>query len=100
MRDLILTPEAFDDLRAACRWYEEQRSGLGVAFERAVEACLLRVQRAPESCPEIAPPFRRAIVRRYPYDVYYSLDDARVLIVSVVHHARNPAVAKSRLSRR
>jgi len=99
MRDLVLTPEAFDDLHAACHWYEEQRSGLGLAFERAIEACLLRMQRMPESCPEVAPPFRRAIVRRYPYDAYYSVDDARVLVVMIVHHSRNPAVAMRRLKR-
>ena len=24
MRELILTPEAFEDLREACRWYEQR----------------------------------------------------------------------------
>jgi len=97
MRELILTPEAFDDLRAARRWYEERRRGLGAAFELAIEAALVRIQRSPESSPEVAAPFRRAVVRRFPYDVFYEFDDRKVLVVLVFHTARDPETAIARL---
>ncbi len=96
-RELVLAPEAFDDLRTAYRWYEERRRGLGAAFEQAVEAVLTRIQRAPESSPEVAPPFRRAIVRRFPYDRYCTFDDRQVLVVLVFHTARDPAAILRRL---
>ncbi len=70
---------------------------LETAFRTRPRSLFLRVQRLPESCPEVAPPFRRTIVRRYPSNIY-SGDDARVLVV-IVHHSRNPAVAMRRLKR-
>lgn len=99
MYELVLTPEAFDDLRAARIWYEEQRSGLGAAFERSIEATLMRVLRLPESFPEMTAPFRRAIVKRYPYDVYYEFDARRVVVVLIFHTARDPKTVLARLRR-
>ena len=97
MRELVLTPEAFDDLVHARRWYEERSLGLGSAFERAVEATLLRVQRLPESFPLSTPPFHRAVLKRYPYDIHYSFDDVRVLIILISHTSRDPGHAAARL---
>lgn len=97
MRELVLTPEAFDDLHSAYRWYEEKRPGLGADFERVVEATLTRIQRMPAGSPEVAPPFRRAVVRRYPYDIYYTFDEQQVLVVLIFHTARDPAASLARL---
>ena len=99
MRELVFIAEAFDDLRSARRWYEERRAGLGAAFERAVEAALERVRRMPQSGAEVAPPFRRMIVRRFPYDVYFEFDERRILVVLLFHNSRDPAVALSRLGK-
>lgn len=51
----------------------------------------------PTSFPEVEPPFRRAIVRRYPYDVYYQIDDREIVIVLVFHTAQSPLRALHRL---
>ena len=99
MRTLVLTPEAFNDLRAATRWYEEQRSGLGATFEQAIDAALMRLQRVPLSFPAVAEPFRSAVVKRFPYDIYFSVDDQRVLVVLFIHTARDPKVILERLRR-
>ena len=99
MRALVLTPEAFDDLRVASRWYEERRRGLGATFEQAIDAALMRMQRVPLSFPAVDESFRRAIVKRFPYDIYFSFDDQRVLVVLVIHTARDPKVILERLRR-
>jgi plasmid stabilization system protein ParE len=96
-RRLILTPEAFDDIRAARSWYEQRREGLGAAFDLALEATLMRLQRMPEAHPLVAPPFRRAVVRRFPYEVFYRLDADTAVIVLVFHTAQDPTRALSRL---
>jgi len=46
---LILTPEAFEDIREARQWYEQRRHGLGAAFELALEAVLTQLQRRPQA---------------------------------------------------
>ena len=97
MRTLVLTPGAFDDLSVATRWYEEKRSGLGATFEQAIDAVLMRLQRVPLSFPAFEEGFRRAVVKRFPYDIYFSNDDQRVLVVLVIHTARDPKAILERL---
>lgn len=99
LRELVLAPEAFDDLRSAYRWYEERRSGLGLAFEHAIEAAMSRIQRSFDGHPEVAAPFRRAIVRRFPFDLYYTFDDRQVVVVLIFHTARDPATILRRLGK-
>lgn len=48
MKRLIIDLEAEAEFAAAERWYEEERSGLGIVFREAVVAVLERVQREPE----------------------------------------------------
>ena len=97
MRRLILTPGAFDDVRSAKRWYDSQREGLGITFESALEATLERIRRMPQTGKPIQPPFRRATLRRFPYEVFYEFDPQRILVVLVFHTSRDPAAALARL---
>lgn len=97
MRELVLAPEAFDDLRAAYRWYEQRRVGLGAVFEQAVEAAFMRIARNPHCAPEVARPFRRIVLRRFPYDVYYSFDERQVQVMLVFHTAQDPSGVLRRL---
>ena len=97
MRALILAPRAFDDIRSASRWYDNQREGLGLAFEAAFEAAAERVCRMPLSGKAVEAPFRRVTLRRFPYDMFYEFDAQRVVVILVFHNSRNPAAALVRL---
>ena len=66
MHRLIFTAGALDDVLSARSWYEGQREGLGLAFERSLEAILEKIRRLPMSGKPIAEPFRRAMLRRFP----------------------------------
>ncbi|CAN5814307.1 type II toxin-antitoxin system RelE/ParE family toxin [soil metagenome] len=97
MRELILTPRAFDDVRSARRWYDSQREGLGTAFEDSLEAAFERIRRMPQAGRAIEPPFRHIPLRRFPYEVFCEFDATRVVIVLVFHTSRDPAAASARL---
>ncbi len=47
MKPILYRPEIQDDLNEACRWYEQQRVGLGDEFLRAVEKTLDEISRNP-----------------------------------------------------
>ena len=51
MRALVLTPRAFDDIRSASRWYDNQRGGLGLAFnaQRVIVVLVFHNSRDPAS---------------------------------------------------
>lgn len=49
--NLIIRPEAEEDLVGAFSWYEDKRQGLGYDFLLQVEAGLKYIERLPEAHP-------------------------------------------------
>ena len=97
MISLRLLPEAEREYREARGWYEDQQLGLGSKVRDAVDATLERVQAFPESFPVVwSSEVRQALVRRFPYAIYYVAADDEVLVVSVFHVRRNPRVWQRR----
>lgn len=93
---IFLRPEAEADVSEAFAWYETQSRGLGSHFLLCVEAALSQIRRHPESAPVVHRHVRRALLRRFPYGVFYVLEDARIIVVAVFHAKRNPRKLKSR----
>ncbi|MBQ1762983.1 MAG: type II toxin-antitoxin system RelE/ParE family toxin [Aquincola sp.] len=97
MRRLVFTPEAFDDLQRARDWYENRRAGLGTQFLVAIETALEQVSRAPDGYRLLEGRFRRAVVRRFPYHLYFTHDDQQITVLLVFHTAQDPAKVLGRL---
>ncbi len=69
--DLVFAPEAAQDIDEAYRWYEDRRVGLGEEFLSCVDACVQAVCRVPELHAKVHLEYRRALVRRFPFAVFY-----------------------------
>jgi len=78
------------DIEQAAAWYEEQRPGLGDDFLGEVEAVFENVAAHPTGYPELYRATRRAVLRRFPFCVYYRLLDEVVVVVAVLHGSRHP----------
>jgi len=87
---LVLTKETEQDLYEAYDWHEKRRPGLGEEFLGCVEACFQRICRMPELHAKVHKDYRRALVRRFPYAVFYEPTENTVTIYSVFHTSRNP----------
>lgn len=83
----------FDD---AADWYEQRRAGLGAAFTVAVNVILERIAAQPDCYPQVYLDVREAIVSGYPYCIYFREEPGQVVVLSVFHTSRNPAVWQSR----
>lgn len=92
----VVRPEARDELLEAQQWYEERAPGLGPAFARAVDVAVDALRRAPEQFPKVHGDIRRVLLRRFPYAVFYHADDDEILVLAVLHLARDPARWQSR----
>lgn len=90
-RRLILRPEAEAEMTDAFDWYEDRVPGLGGEFLLCVDAVFNAIVRDPLQFPRIHRTARRAITRRFPYEVFFVEDDERVVVLSVFHAKRNPA---------
>jgi plasmid stabilization system protein ParE len=93
---LVFEPEVEAEVDEAYRWYERQRQGLGEDFLAAVQATLDRVQINPELPAIIYRDVRRALVRRFPYAVYYRVEPERIAVVAIHHVKRDPRRRQSR----
>ena len=96
---LVLVPEAKGDVGEAYRWYETQSTGLGLEFLRNVEATLDFVRRLPEACPVVHASFRRMLVRRFPYAVFFEVEPetGRCVVYAVLHFSQDPDKWRGRL---
>lgn len=85
-----LRPEAEADLREASEWYDGRKVGLGNEFLAEVERSLTLIQENPRLCSEIHRNVRRALLRRFPYGLFYLLEAETVVVLAVLHQARSP----------
>lgn len=95
--ELILAPEADRDIDEAYGWYERQREGLGEEFLSSVDACIQAICRSPLLHAVVHENYRRCLVRRFPYAVFYEHADERVTVYCVFHTSRDPAKWRQRL---
>ena len=96
---VVFTPEADDDILEAYRWYQTQEAGLGEEFLRCVGACLESIQRHPLMYRVAIDDFRRALIRRFPVEIFYEATDQQIVVYSVFHCALDPAKWQQRLRR-
>lgn len=96
MAEVIVRPGAQADIREAALWYENRRPGLGSEFTLWFDALLERIAQTPLQFPEIGSGIRRALLRRFPYAIYFVVA-ASPVVIAVLHQHRHPAMWKQRL---
>ena len=95
--ELVIAPEAEHDLANAYDWYETQRVGLGEEFLGSVDAAMQGIQRRPLLHAMVHEEFRRKLVRRFPYAIFYDVLDDCVTVYCVCHTSRDPEKWRQRL---
>ncbi|MEW6541959.1 MAG: type II toxin-antitoxin system RelE/ParE family toxin [Bacillota bacterium] len=88
--ELIVAPEAEQDVAEAYAWYEGRRTGLGEEFLSCVDACIEAIRRTPEMHATVFEHYRRGLVRRFPYAIFYENVGGRVTVYGVFHSSRDP----------
>ena len=85
------------DVESAFQWYETEEPGLGFDFLNQLRACYERLLNTPFAYEELRSGVRRALTKQFPYAVYFSVEEDTVLILAVLHTARDPAEWQQRL---
>jgi plasmid stabilization system protein ParE len=91
-----LAPEAFSDLQDARSWYAERGRNLADRFVQSFEAVLRNLEAHPEAYPVIHRQVRRALLRDFPYCVFYVSESEGPLVVGCFHARRDPAAWRRR----
>lgn len=97
MRRLVrLRDEVDRDLTDAASWYEQQREGLGHEFLDDAQSLFDRIGEEPLNFPVVYRNARRAVMNRFPFCIYFVVELADVVVLSVIHGTRHPRRWKSR----
>ncbi len=96
MRRLELRLYAQAELVEAIVEYETARAGLGARFDAEVDRSLSRIASAPGQFPEIEPGYRRALVRGFPYGIFFTATNDEVVVLAILHLHRSPETWRSR----
>jgi plasmid stabilization system protein ParE len=91
-----LRPEARDDLRAAMAWYEEREAGLGGAFLTEAGAAFEQIAARPDSYARVHGDICRALMRRFPYAIYFLFEEGHVLMLAILHQRQDRGVIMRR----
>lgn len=87
---LRYTDRARDDLEIAFRWYEMQRRGLGFDFLDCIESSIISILDFPELFPAIYLTFRRCVIRRFPFSIFYTIESDMVVVHSIFDNRQDP----------
>ncbi|MBS3956000.1 MAG: type II toxin-antitoxin system RelE/ParE family toxin [Clostridiales bacterium] len=71
-------------------WHELQRPGLGDEFIDAVDSAVDSVLGFAAAHPVVYRRSRRFLLPRFPYCLYYRVDDAGIIVVACLHAVRDP----------
>jgi plasmid stabilization system protein ParE len=93
---VVLTPEAEDELDEAAQWYEQQAAGLGVDLVAKVRVALASIGAIPTIHAPVYRDIRRAMIRRFPYSVFYRVHPDRIEVLAVFHNRRDPSIWQGR----
>ncbi|PIQ20715.1 MAG: plasmid stabilization protein [Cytophagales bacterium CG18_big_fil_WC_8_21_14_2_50_42_9] len=87
------------ELDEAIAYYEEKQAGLGIAFFLQFYDTVALLKDKPKIYPQIYKTFRRALLKKFLYAIYYTIEEERkeVVVLAVWHTSQNPDKLNDRL---
>lgn len=93
---VVLRAAARKEFDEAADWYDGQQAGSGKRFTAAVGKVFQLVSDFPRIGTLVHRDIRRVVVQKYPYCVYYRERHQMIVVTSVFHTSRDPAIWKKR----
>lgn len=97
---LCFLPDLEEDLMGGYLWYEEKSAGLGNEFLRVFYAETEEIRSTPRRFPKVHLEFRRCLLRKFPYAIYFQCRSEMITVFGLFHCARDPAVTRDALANR
>jgi toxin ParE1/3/4 len=87
---VVFTQAARAEFIEAQDWYEGEARGTGRRFRQAVDGLVERMMANPRQFPLVFKNVRRALLRRFPYSLFFVLEDQTLLVIACFHASRDP----------
>ena len=95
-RPIVFRRAARVEFDEAFEWYEKRRNGLGSEFAEIVDQAITRIRSNPQEFGFVYQDIRCAVVRRFPYGIYFREEAGTILVLAVFHGSRDPKVWQAR----
>lgn len=95
---LVSEQRADLDIEAVFDWYEKEQPRLGIEFLDELRATYNRIVAGPFKYQHLRSGIRRALLRRFPYAVYFAVEQTVIVVLTVLHASRDPAEWQRRTS--
>ncbi|MEM8524691.1 MAG: type II toxin-antitoxin system RelE/ParE family toxin [Bacteroidota bacterium] len=88
--DVIIQPEAEEEIDEAYEYLNATRNSLGFDFLALLTEIIEKLEANPFQFQKIQSEKRRAVIKRFKYNVIYQVIDDEVFILAVIHGSRAP----------
>jgi len=78
------------ELEDAQEYYNLHSDGLGDKFKDDVKGCIDRIVLFPELYPKIVKEIHKSLLHRFPYTLFYIIENDMIIILSVAHQSQKP----------
>jgi len=94
--NIKISESAYKDIQSAQQFYERQEYGLGIYFQDSIFSDIDSLRFYAGIHP-IQYEKHRLLSRKFPYAVYYKIQDNIVIITAILDCRRNPSWIKEQL---
>jgi plasmid stabilization system protein ParE len=92
-------PEAEEEFREAARYYETEAPGIGVTFVAEVRRAVRAIIKNPHAAAPVGSGIRRHVLKHFPYNILYAVEEDLLVIIAVAHQKRRPRYWGGRIAR-
>jgi len=90
MTELVISSAAEVDFTESLCWYAERSDRSAINFDAEVDRALQTISSAPLRNPKIDDRHRFLLMRNYPFQIIYRVQDPAVIIIAIAHSSRAP----------
>ncbi len=94
--EITITPFAEHDLKEAVEFYNGRKSGLGYDLVDEIDGVIKRIESNPRMFPLVTDKTRKAVLKRFPYNIYFVIVDSRIFVTAIFNTWRKPKLWKGR----
>lgn len=87
---LLISKKAHIEIDDAKEYYNLQQENLGDIFKKDIQKSIDSISSFPDLYPNITNDLKRCVLHRFPYSIFYTLQDNIILILTVAHQHQKP----------
>ena len=98
--EIIFANWADHDFNEIAYWYSSIRLGLDNEFILCLETEIEIIKRNPLLFKKIYKSVRKTVLHRFPYNLYYIVEENRIVVLAIAHHKRSRTAVINKLKRK